>query len=86
MVKALAKYDDTDYEHPSLDKTGRFPLDALLRSFGYEIFGRDGKREAVWRNKITREYFLQSRALALIPDSKVQDAIYEQELKACGLD
>ncbi len=85
MVKTLAKYED-DYEHPSLDKTGRFPLDALLRSYGYEIYGRNGKKEAVWRNIATKERFLQSRALAMLPDSKVQDAIYLEELKACGLE
>lgn len=73
------KYDESECQHPSVDTSGRFALDYLLRRYGWRIWRRRGRREAVWRD-LHGDELGQNAILKLLPASQVQDAQYAEEL------
>ena len=64
--------------HPSEDRTGRFPLDALLRRNGWRIWKRPKRGEPIWEKDGERMPF--SRAVNTLDRNDVADAEYQQEL------
>jgi hypothetical protein len=59
------KYDEgIDQTSPSLDKTGRFPKDALLRSRGFAIAERPKNGMAVWQRRGKKYRFSQAMCIA----------------------
>lgn len=40
-----------ELEHPSEDRSNRFPKDRLLRLHGYRIHSRPNKGEAIWKRE-----------------------------------
>lgn len=81
MAAAAAKTggEDEHTTHPSVDTSGRFAVDQLLRRIGkFHIWRRPSKGEAIWL-KDGKE-ISQSKALKTISKSLVQDAQYAQTL------
>jgi len=78
-----AKPDVTLEESPSQDRSTRFPLDALLRLYGFRILARTKNGEALWGRG--DDTFTQTQALRQVPRSEVQDALYQEELYFDGL-
>lgn len=80
MTAAAAKTGGDDApSHPSIDSSGRFAVDQLLRRVGnFRIWRRPSKGEAIWF-KDGKE-IPQSKALRTISKSLVQDAQYAQTL------
>ncbi len=64
--------------HPSVDHSGRFAIDALLRSKGFHIAHRRSGRPAIW--VLRGKYFSQDDALKQCDFHDVQDALYLEEL------
>ena len=75
----MAKITDVDIDHPSQDRSGRFPLDALLRRKGWAIRYRIGNQEPLWVNR-RGKVRLFSKALATLDPNDVADAEYEEFL------
>lgn len=63
-----------DDSHPFQDKSGRFPLDALLRKYGYAIWRREPGKEPIWI--LHGVEFSQSEVLARLDPNTVEDAKY----------
>ncbi len=63
------KKETTWLDHPSADRTDRFPLDALLRGCGYRIAERRGQREPLWKKNGAT--IAQHFAEALLPKKEI---------------
>ena len=74
--------EPTDDRHPSIDNTTRFPIDALLRSKGFEIHLRPRKGQPLWVRweKGRRRIYKQSHALSTLDPNDVSDAQYLEDL------
>lgn len=70
--------DEVLGERPSVDKTARFAIDALLRKHGFSIYKRPLKGEPFWYMK--GRVFSQEMALKSIDVNDVGDAKYAEEL------
>ena len=66
-------------------RSGRFPLDALIRKAGWQIWRRRGKEEPVWIKRFEGEK-KQSEVLATLDQNAVADARYEQDLLCQGFE
>jgi hypothetical protein len=70
--------------HPSEDRSGRFAVDALLRSKGFHIAWRPKgkKNEPEWIRFVSGKWkvYKQSAALKFIDKNELADAIYSDDL------
>lgn len=60
------------YQHPSIDTTGRFAIDDLLRKNGFKIAHRASGQEPIWSR--WGEELSQSEALQSLKWDQVQQA------------
>ena len=65
-------------------RSGRFPLDALIRRAGYQIYSRPMCGEPIWmKDKVI---FKQSEILLRLDPNSVKDAEYQEDLQFDGLE
>jgi hypothetical protein len=84
-VKVAANEQSLVIDHPSIDCSGRFAVDHLLRESGYIIWSRKGKEIPSWVHKrdqysSKRKIYTQSQVLSMLPDVLLEDAKYAEEL------
>lgn len=75
--------------HPSIDCSGRFAIDKLIRDSGYLIWQRKGTQEPTWVHKrdqysSNRKIYQQSEVLNMLPDALLEDAKFAEELYLDG--
>ena len=58
--------------------SGRFPLDALIRKHGWQIWRRKGREEPIWKKKDVE--VRQSEVLLRINPDELADAEYQEFL------
>lgn len=71
-----------DHEHPSIDTTGRFAIDDLLRKHGFRIAYRKKGQMPIWsryREELTQDEALQSLKWEDVKQAqKTEDAYFSQ--------
>lgn len=71
--------DEVDSHPHSADRSGRFPLDALIRKYGWQIWRRKGNEEPIWLKGNLE--VKQSEVLLRIPQNELADAEYQEFLQ-----
>jgi hypothetical protein len=78
-------------EHPSIDTSGRFATDQLLRSLRYTIHSRKKGQEPYWIKRgaghspeIGAKPMKQSEVLKRLPKGILEDAKYAEDLYLDG--
>lgn len=74
----MAHDKKAESDHPSVDRTGRFPVDAQLRKMGFRIRSRPKQGESLWEKEgILIKY---TEAIARIDRNTLADLVYQQDL------
>ena len=74
--KPSKKETPREEDHPSQDKSSRFPIDYLLRRYNFKIYSRPRDKEELWEKNGC--IFTQREALSTIDEDEVWGAEYEE--------
>jgi len=79
--------DEKSDEHGWQDTTQRYPLDSLLRKYGFTIHSRIRKKDKIiseWSKG--KEIYAEIKALKMLDRNLLADAEYQEILHYQGLD